>query len=93
MSIAFVVAAGPNDEALGWGGMIAWIVSSGWKAHMFSVAEGVTSRIPHRQVVTAQDSLDRLTGCARKASEILGVESPNFPGLPDDRLESVNRVK
>jgi len=79
-----VVAAHPDDEALGCGGSIARHVAAGDKVHVTFVADGLTSRPGARA-----DDLARRQRATEMANKILGVSSTSLLGLPDNRLDSV----
>ena len=79
-----VVAAHPDDEILGLGGTIARHTQGGDSVSVVIVAEGATSRREKNLVNT-----EILKNCALNAAKILGTEKPQFLGLPDQRLETV----
>lgn len=80
-----VVAAHPDDEVLGCGGIIARHADAGDRVFSFILAEGATSR-GH---VTGGDEIERLQEAAQNAARVLGAEPPRFGGLPDNRLDSL----
>jgi LmbE family N-acetylglucosaminyl deacetylase len=79
-----VIAAHPDDEALGCGGVIARHTARGDVIDIVFVADGETSRAgaAMRQVSERRDQ-------ARAAAELLGAQPPRFLDLPDNRLDSV----
>lgn len=79
-----VVAAHPDDEALGCGGTIARHASEGDEVHVVFMADGVTARGD-----SEQKSLERRNEAAENAARLLGVTEPHFLGLPDNRLDSL----
>ncbi len=88
----FVIAAHPDDEVLGCGGSIARHVDAGDHVQVLIVAEGATSRQQQRdrgQVVT---ELSDLAIAAQKAGEILGASGVELLDLPDNRLDSIDRL-
>ena len=86
-----VVAAHPDDEILGVGGTIARHVLDGDLVSIVIVGEGVTSRLRDRSR-NAPDEVEALKECATHAAQVLGANSPTFLGMPDNRLDSVDRL-
>ena len=82
-----VVAAHPDDEALGCGGAIAKFADGGASVHVVLMADGVFSR----KEVSETDSvaLSARRAAAEKACEILGVKSLSFEEFPDNRLDTI----
>jgi LmbE family N-acetylglucosaminyl deacetylase len=87
MANILVVAAHPDDEVLGCGGAIARHAAEGDRVRVVIVAEGLTSRGP-----VTERSLDALHTAAHKAGEIFGVSEVHLEGLPDNRLDSIDRL-
>lgn len=87
-----VVAAHPDDEVLGCGGTIARHADAGDLVHILIGAEGATSRQLVRNREDATEELVALTQSAHKAGSILGAESVKMLGLPDNRLDSIDRL-
>ena len=80
-----VVAAHPDDEVLGCGGVMARHVNNGDKVHVVFMSDGVTSR-------TGADSkeVDVRKQAAKEAGNLLGIEQPpRFLGFPDNRMDSI----
>ena len=84
-----VIAAHPDDEVLGCGGVIARHAESGDQVHVLIVAEGATSRQTFRDAAAASDELSLLSNAAHKAGKILGAVSVQLLGQPDNRLDSL----
>jgi LmbE family N-acetylglucosaminyl deacetylase len=78
-----IVAAHPDDEALGCGGAIARHADAGDAVHILFVADGVGARGSDKTELTA-----RMTA-AKSAAKILGAREPRFLNLPDNRLDTV----
>jgi LmbE family N-acetylglucosaminyl deacetylase len=78
-----IVAAHPDDEVLGCGGVIARHADAGDCVDIVFVADGVTARDGQRT------GLDQRREAARKAAGILGARPPRFFDYPDNRLDSV----
>ncbi|OQY51868.1 MAG: GlcNAc-PI de-N-acetylase [Candidatus Parabeggiatoa sp. nov. 2] len=87
-----VIAAHPDDEVLGCGGAIARHTKSGDEVHIYTLAEGITSRRAKRNRETCSQSLKDLANAANKAGSILGVKSITMDNLPDNRLDSLDRL-
>ena len=87
-----VVAAHPDDEVLGCGGTIAKHADSGDDVDILIVAEGETSRQAQRNRAEAIDKLERLTQAAHVAGNILGAKGIHLLKLPDNRLDSLDRL-
>lgn len=89
---ALVVAAHPDDEVLGCGGTIARHADAGDQVHVLIVAEGATSRLYQRDRSQASDVLSALTQAAQMAGAILGASDVELLDLPDNRLDSLDRL-
>ena len=87
-----VVAAHPDDEVLGCGGTILRHVEAGDQVEILIVAEGATSRQQQRDRLSAKNELNKLTFAAEKARSILGAAGVELLDLPDNRLDSINRL-
>ena len=82
-----VIAAHPDDEALGCGGTMARWAKEGINVHLAFLADGVGARGEVDD--TEQGALDDRRDAAYRASEIMGAASVHFDDLPDNRLDSV----
>jgi len=87
-----VVAAHPDDEVLGCGGTIARHADAGDQVQVLIVAEGATSRQQQRNRLQAGDELFVLAKAAQKAGSILGAAGVELLDLPDNRLDSLDRL-
>ena len=92
MDSVLVVAAHPDDEVLGCGGTIARHANSGDHVHVLIVAEGSTSRQKERDRAKVQDELSALAKAAKTAGSILGAAGVELLDLPDNRLDSLDRL-
>ncbi len=81
-----VVAAHPDDEALGCGGTIARHAADGDDVFVAFLADGVTSRAPGAD---HSAGISRRQAAARSAARILGVRDVRFGDLPDNRLDTL----
>src|SRR5687767_9222481 len=88
--LVLVVAAHPDDEVLGCGGVIARHASRGDEVHLAIVAEGATSRDPRRDPAVRGGDLLALRSAAEQVAERLGARSVELFGLPDNRLDSLD---
>lgn len=82
-----ILAAHPDDEALGCGGTIAKFANSGATIHVAFLADGVFSRCGNN--VEQQKELHARRAAAQKACDILGVKSISFGEFPDNRMDTV----
>jgi LmbE family N-acetylglucosaminyl deacetylase len=77
-----VVAAHPDDEVLGCGGVMARHAAAGDRVSVAIVTRGDASLFPAEQVARLRDEL-------KKAHEKLGVEACHFLDFPAPRLDVV----
>ena len=87
-----VVAAHPDDEVLGCGGTIARHADAGDQVQVLIVAEGATSRHEQHNRLQAGDELSALAQAAQTAGLILGATGVELLDLPDNRLDSLDRL-
>lgn len=87
-----VVAAHPDDEVLGCGGTIARHADAGDQVQVLIVAEGSTSRQQKRDRAQVVDELSALAQAAQTAGSILGAAGVELLDLPDNRLDSLDRL-
>lgn len=87
-----VIAAHPDDEVLGCGGTIAKHIEGGDSVHVLIVAEGATSRRDCRDIELVSQELKELRQDSLRANAALGVHNLSFLGLPDNRLDSIDRL-
>lgn len=83
-----VVAAHPDDEVLGCGGVIARLASEGHDVTIAIFGEGVTSRYADRTHANPQD-LTNLRTTAHAVATLLGARELVTLGLPDNRFDTV----
>jgi LmbE family N-acetylglucosaminyl deacetylase len=89
MSNVLVLAAHPDDEALGCGGTIARHVAVGDHVKVVFFTDGVGARHQGSSASYKQDEVIR-NKAAHRAAEALGIMSPICFGFPDNRLDSVD---
>lgn len=82
-----VVAAHPDDEALGCGGTIARWVREGRSGRVLLLADGETSRVAENAAVD-QQLLEHRQRAAQRAASILGCELVTH-SLPDNRMDGL----
>ena len=92
MNRILIVAAHPDDEVLGCGGTIARHADEGDQVQVLIVAEGATSRLKHRDRLQAGYELSVLAQAAQAAGSILGAAGVELLDLPDNRLDSLDRL-
>ena len=78
-----VIAAHPDDEALGCGGTMARHAARGDTVDIVFVADGVSAR------GESGEQLKRRRAAARGAAKVLGCREPVFLDFPDNRLDRV----
>ena len=78
-----VVAAHPDDEALGCGGTMARHAATGDDVHVLFLADGEGAR-------RDAGGVDERMRVARAAADALGARAPEFLSLPDNRLDSLD---
>jgi len=83
-----IVAAHPDDEVLGCGGTMARLASEGHDVRIAILAEGMTSRYPHREQAN-QEQLKHLHSNARDAADKMRAKELVLCKLPDNRLDSI----
>lgn len=79
-----VVAAHPDDEILGCGGIIAKMIAEGAEVRSVILGEGALSRDEDDL-----SSVESLKQDARSANEVLGVKDLVFYNFPDNAFDSV----
>jgi LmbE family N-acetylglucosaminyl deacetylase len=83
-----IVAAHPDDEALGCGGTAARLAGEGADVHVLFLADGVSARAPSKGQA-ADAGLSQRRDAAMRACGILGTKPPRFQDFPDNRLDTV----
>lgn len=88
MTSVLVVAAHPDDEALGCGGAMARHAAGGDSVTVVFVADGVSARaFPNDAMLDA--ALREREAAAAAAARVLGAQVPRFLRFPDNRCDSV----
>ena len=82
-----VVAAHPDDEVLGCGGLIAKLVNQGEQVRVVFIAEGSSCRY-NTLTEEAQKEINFRKKCGIEAMKSLGVNDYCFYNLPCGRLDS-----
>lgn len=83
-----VIAAHPDDEVLGCGGLIARRAREGHQVSIAILGEGITSRFDDRREASVV-LVDDLHARSRKAAELLGAVEVFSDRLPDNRFDTV----
>ena len=81
-----IIAAHPDDEALGCSGTIAKYVTSGCKVHVAFMTDGISSR---NSSVTCNVDAKVRKKASHKAAKILGVSSTRYFDFPDNKMDTV----
>jgi LmbE family N-acetylglucosaminyl deacetylase len=84
-----VVAAHPDDEVLGAGGVMAMHAAKGDYVSVLFLGTGITSRHESQNTV-GERQLARLRREAQKSHRVLGVRETFFRSFADNRFDSVN---
>lgn len=86
-----VISAHPDDEVLGCGGTLARLSAEGHQVHVLLMADGERSR-SNNKPGKENDLISARNVVAEKACAILGCTSVTSLNLPDNRLDSINRL-
>ncbi len=84
---AAVIVAHPDDEVLGFGGVMARHADAGEAVHVMFLATGLAAR--HETNTVDAGALAALRDQARAAATVLGAHPPDFADFPDNRMDSV----
>jgi len=82
MSRVLVVAAHPDDEVLGCGGVMARYADQGYEVHVLIITRGIPELFLPEQIEVTRREL-------RAAHDILGVSGVTFLDFPAPRLDVV----
>ena len=85
--MVLVVAAHPDDEALGCGGTIAKLATAGATVCVAFIADGVSARMDSEAADSRKLTARRVA--AGKACSLLGARAEFFGDFPDNRLDTV----
>ena len=84
-----VVAAHPDDEVLGCGGIMARSSQRGDNVYVLILGEGITSRDNKRDRGKRDGQIKELQGHIKKAGKTLGVRESFVFDFPDNRFDTV----
>ena len=84
-----VVAAHPDDEALGCAGTMAKASQAGHEVSVLFFTDGVGAR----QEKVAARLRDARRAAAERSARLLGAGPPKFLDLPDNRLDTVSMLE
>jgi len=87
-----IIAAHPDDEVLGCGGLIAKLVSQGEQVRVVFIAEGSSCRY-NTLTDEAQEEINFRNQCGIEAMKCLGVSDYIFYNLPCGRLDKEPLIK
>jgi len=85
-----IIAAHPDDEALGCGGSMSKWSKNGHEVHVLIMAEGATSRDEKRDRDAREKEISSLAKSAKEVGNIFGVKSVKLLNYPDNRMDSVD---
>ena len=79
-----IIAAHPDDEVLGCGGVISRHTTAGDRVDILFLADGVSSRRDGKS-----DLVLERQKCAKNAADILGASPPMFLEFPDNQMDTI----
>ncbi|HPF47786.1 MAG TPA: PIG-L family deacetylase [Emcibacteraceae bacterium] len=82
MKNILVVAAHPDDEALGAAGTLARHAAAGDAVHIAFLADGEGAR-------GDKEGLEKRRKAARAAAKVIGAQNVSFYDFPDNRMDSI----
>jgi len=85
---ALVVAAHPDDEVLGCGGVMSRLAADDNEVFIGILGEGLTSRFDNRGDCDSRE-IEALHERSRRAAELIGAKDLFFSHLPDNRYDTV----
>ena len=83
---SLVIAAHPDDETIGMGGVIRRLANMGTQVSVLFVSDGISSRLLLRE------SVESRRAASRAALEILGCSNIEFGNFKDNELDSVSEI-
>lgn len=89
MKKALVIAAHPDDEVLGCGGIISKYRSKNVEFMVVFIGEGSTCRYDDISSESAKEAIRQRASSAERAMNVLRVENYQFHNLPCGRLDQV----
>ena len=89
MENILIIAAHPDDEVLGCGGIVARLNKEGYEITTLILGEGVSSRDDTRDIKKRGKSILELKEEAKRANAILGVKEVFFHDFPDNRFDTI----
>jgi LmbE family N-acetylglucosaminyl deacetylase len=89
MKKILIIAAHPDDEVLGCGGLIAKYINSAVRFRILFIGEGSSCRFSNPLDAEASSAISLRNESAKKAMKLLGVEDFQFFNLACGRLDQV----
>lgn len=89
MQKVLVIAAHPDDEVLGCGGIISKYGRKNVQFSVLFVAEGSSCRFEDPQCTESLKAIKERTECSLQALKILGIDNFMFSDLPCGRLDMI----
>ena len=93
MKKALIIAAHPDDEVLGCGGLIAKYNNLGCIFKVIFISEGSSCRYEDFQCSDAEIAIKTRTKLALKSLNFLGIDNVEFNNLPCGRLDQIPIIK
>lgn len=84
-----VVAAHPDDEVLGCGGVIGRLTRLGKRVTVLILGEGLAARTGKGNEKVSEEAFQAIRRCAEKAADILGVSDLICRSFPDNRFDAI----
>ena len=82
-----IVAAHPDDEILGCGGLIKKFTKNGDKVYVMFLADGESSRDINKNLLDKNIAQRKIA--AQKANKLVGSSIYKFLDFPDNRLDTI----
>jgi LmbE family N-acetylglucosaminyl deacetylase len=89
MKRALIIAAHPDDEVLGCGGLISKYQPFGVAFKIIFIGEGSTCRFLEPQCEASMMAIKQRTASVARAMNVLGIQDFEFHNLPCGRLDQV----
>lgn len=84
-----IVAAHPDDEILGCGGVISRSARENKQIYVIILGEGVTSRFATRKDGLKSNDLKKIKGAVKEAAKTIGIKKTVTFNFPDNRFDTV----
>jgi LmbE family N-acetylglucosaminyl deacetylase len=91
MKKLLIIAAHPDDDILGCGGVMSKYSKQGTEIKVVFIAEGTTCRfnLSDRESANVKREIEYRNNCAKKALAIFNIKNIKFYNLPCGRLDTI----